>query len=212
MPGKRDVTIRAIEPIGNYAVRLVFSDGHNTGLYSWLYLYEIASRKEELWNGYLQELAARAAAGTAEAARRSNRALKKCRRFAICFRATRAQRLSATRAAHRLLRRILESHHERRARAGGAKTEEPRFPRSLRTEPSHSRPAPAMRSGKPMGISTAMTEGAAEWFRTSSKQLARKTRSSKGGSTCLRTQIQPARHPSTPATVTVTVLPLQLAR
>ncbi|HWJ19232.1 MAG TPA: DUF971 domain-containing protein [Geobacterales bacterium] len=58
VPGKRDVTIRAIEPVGNYAVRLVFSDGHNTGLYSWLYLHEIAHRKEELWNGYLQELAA----------------------------------------------------------------------------------------------------------------------------------------------------------
>ncbi len=58
VPGKRDVTIRAIEPIGNYAVRLVFSDGHNTGLYSWLYLYEISRRKEDLWNGYLQELAA----------------------------------------------------------------------------------------------------------------------------------------------------------
>jgi len=58
VPGKRDVTIRAIEPVGNYAVRLVFSDGHDTGLYSWLYLYEIANRKEELWNGYLQELAA----------------------------------------------------------------------------------------------------------------------------------------------------------
>ncbi len=58
VPGKRDVTIRAIEPVGNYAVRLVFSDGHNTGLYSWLYLYEIAGRKEELWNGYLRELAA----------------------------------------------------------------------------------------------------------------------------------------------------------
>jgi DUF971 family protein len=58
VPGKRDVTIRAIEPVGNYAVRLVFSDGHNTGLYSWDYLYEIAHRKEELWNGYLQELAA----------------------------------------------------------------------------------------------------------------------------------------------------------
>jgi len=58
VPGKRDVTIRAIEPIGNYAVRLVFSDGHNTGLYSWHYLYEISRRKEDLWNGYLQELAA----------------------------------------------------------------------------------------------------------------------------------------------------------
>ncbi len=58
VPGKRDVTIKAIEPVGNYAVRLVFSDGHDTGLYSWLYLYEITRRKEDLWNGYLQELAA----------------------------------------------------------------------------------------------------------------------------------------------------------
>ncbi len=57
VPGKRDVTIRAIEQVGNYAVRLDFSDGHNTGLYSWLYLYEIARRKDELWNAYLQELA-----------------------------------------------------------------------------------------------------------------------------------------------------------
>jgi DUF971 family protein len=58
VPGKRDVTIRDIEPIGHYAVRLVFSDGHNTGLYSWRYLYEITLRKEELWSGYLDELAA----------------------------------------------------------------------------------------------------------------------------------------------------------
>ncbi len=57
VPGKRDVTIRAIEPVGNYAVRLDFSDGHNTGLYSWHYLHEISRRKDELWNGYLQELA-----------------------------------------------------------------------------------------------------------------------------------------------------------
>ena len=58
VPGKRNVTIRAIEPVGNYAVRLVFSDGHNTGLYSWHYLYELTRRKDDLWNGYLQELAA----------------------------------------------------------------------------------------------------------------------------------------------------------
>ena len=57
VPGKRDVTINAIEPVGNYAVRLDFSDGHNTGLYSWHYLHEISRRKDELWNGYLQELA-----------------------------------------------------------------------------------------------------------------------------------------------------------
>ena len=58
VPGKRDVTIRDIEPVGHYAVRLVFSDGHNTGLYSWHYLHEITLRKEELWSGYLDELAA----------------------------------------------------------------------------------------------------------------------------------------------------------
>jgi len=58
VPGKRNVTIRAIEPVGNYAVRLVFSDGHNTGLYSWRYLYELTRRKDDLWNKYLQELAA----------------------------------------------------------------------------------------------------------------------------------------------------------
>ncbi len=58
VPGKRNVTIRAIEPVGNYAVRLVFSDGHNTGLYSWHYLYELTRRTDDLWNQYLQELAA----------------------------------------------------------------------------------------------------------------------------------------------------------
>jgi len=57
VPGKRAVTIRGIEPVGNYAVRLVFSDGHDTGLYSWLYLYELTRRKDELWNRYLEELA-----------------------------------------------------------------------------------------------------------------------------------------------------------
>ncbi len=58
VPGKRSVTIRAIEPVGNYAVRLVFSDGHDTGIYSWPYLYDIGRRKDELWNAYLEELAA----------------------------------------------------------------------------------------------------------------------------------------------------------
>jgi len=58
VPGKRNVTIRKIEPVGNYAVRLDFSDGHNTGLYSWAYLHDIACRKDELWTAYLDELAA----------------------------------------------------------------------------------------------------------------------------------------------------------
>ncbi|MCB1550654.1 MAG: DUF971 domain-containing protein [Alphaproteobacteria bacterium] len=42
--GKENVTILAVQPVGNYAVRLVFDDGHNTGLYSWAYLYELAQK------------------------------------------------------------------------------------------------------------------------------------------------------------------------
>jgi len=56
--GKEDINITAIEPVGNYAVRLVFSDGHNTGLYSWDYLYDIASNYEALWLEYLGKLSA----------------------------------------------------------------------------------------------------------------------------------------------------------
>ena len=56
--GKEDVNITAIEPVGNYAVRLVFSDGHNTGLYSWDYLYDLASNYEGLWLEYLGKLSA----------------------------------------------------------------------------------------------------------------------------------------------------------
>lgn len=54
--GKEDVNIRAIEPVGNYAVRLVFSDGHDTGLYSWDYLYDLARNYEALWLEYLGRL------------------------------------------------------------------------------------------------------------------------------------------------------------
>ena len=56
--GKRDVTIQKIEPVGNYAVRLVFSDGHDTGLFTWPYLYDMAQRKTEHWDGYLKEIEA----------------------------------------------------------------------------------------------------------------------------------------------------------
>jgi DUF971 family protein len=56
--GKEDVNITAIEPIGNYAVRLVFSDGHNTGLYSWDYLYDLARDYEALWLEYLGKVSA----------------------------------------------------------------------------------------------------------------------------------------------------------
>jgi DUF971 family protein len=54
--GKRDVQITAIEPVGTYAVKLVFSDGHDTGLYSWDYLYEIGRNQEALWQRYLERM------------------------------------------------------------------------------------------------------------------------------------------------------------
>ena len=56
--GKRDVTIAAIEPVGNYAIKPIFSDGHESGLYSWQYLYEIGSRQDELWQAHLAKLQA----------------------------------------------------------------------------------------------------------------------------------------------------------
>jgi DUF971 family protein len=55
--GKKNVEIKAVEPVGNYAVQLAFSDGHNTGLYSWDILYDYGMRQEELWQDYLQRLA-----------------------------------------------------------------------------------------------------------------------------------------------------------
>ena len=54
--GKRAVEIKAIEPVGVYAVKLVFSDGHDTGLYSWEYLYELGEKQESSWKSYLARL------------------------------------------------------------------------------------------------------------------------------------------------------------
>jgi DUF971 family protein len=54
--GKRGVKIVSLEPVGNYAVQPTFSDGHNTGIYSWEYLYEIGSNHERLWQEYLHRL------------------------------------------------------------------------------------------------------------------------------------------------------------
>jgi len=56
--GKRDVEIKEIEPVGSYAVKLVFSDGHDTGLYSWDYLYELGEKQESSWKSYLARLEA----------------------------------------------------------------------------------------------------------------------------------------------------------
>ena len=54
--GKENVNIKEIEPIGNYAVRLVFDDGHATGLYSWGYLYELGIEHDNNWMDYLDAL------------------------------------------------------------------------------------------------------------------------------------------------------------
>ncbi len=56
--GKRDVDITALEPVGNYAVRPRFSDGHDTGIYSWEILYDLGRRQDEWWNAYLARLQA----------------------------------------------------------------------------------------------------------------------------------------------------------
>ena len=55
--GKREVGITAIEPVGNYALKLVFSDGHDSGLYSWDWLHEIGTRADQLMANYLDRLA-----------------------------------------------------------------------------------------------------------------------------------------------------------
>lgn len=54
--GKRDVEIKQIDPVGVYAVKLVFSDGHDTGLYSWEYLHELGVKQETSWKSYLARL------------------------------------------------------------------------------------------------------------------------------------------------------------
>ena len=56
--GKRNVEIRSLEPVGSYAVQPQFSDGHDTGIYSWDYLYELGENQGALWNEYLKRLAA----------------------------------------------------------------------------------------------------------------------------------------------------------
>jgi DUF971 family protein len=59
VPGKRDVEIIGVEPVGNYAVKLVFDDMHDTGIYGWNYFYELGAGYEEKWQAYLTELAAK---------------------------------------------------------------------------------------------------------------------------------------------------------
>ena len=54
--GKRSVGVKAVEPVGMYAVKLVFSDGHDTGIYSWDYLYELGMKHDTNWTTYLARL------------------------------------------------------------------------------------------------------------------------------------------------------------
>jgi DUF971 family protein len=57
--GKMNVAIIGVEPVGNYAVRLVFDDTHNTGLYTWRYLADLGAEMDARWSGYLADLAAK---------------------------------------------------------------------------------------------------------------------------------------------------------
>jgi DUF971 family protein len=54
--GKRDVVIDALEPVGHYAVQPHFSDGHDTGIFSWEYLYFLGSQQQQLWQRYEERL------------------------------------------------------------------------------------------------------------------------------------------------------------
>jgi DUF971 family protein len=59
VPGKRHVEIIGVEPVGNYAVKLVFDDMHSTGIFGWDYLYALGARHDERWGDYLAELEAK---------------------------------------------------------------------------------------------------------------------------------------------------------
>jgi len=56
--GKKDVGVLEVQPVGNYAMKIVFDDGHDSGLYSWEYLHDLCKHQAELWQDYLGRLAA----------------------------------------------------------------------------------------------------------------------------------------------------------
>ena len=64
--GKREVNVVELEPVGNYAVKPVFSDGHESGIFSWDYLYKLGAEQQQLWDDYTRRLQA---AGVARDAR-----------------------------------------------------------------------------------------------------------------------------------------------
>lgn len=59
VPGKRNVQILRVEPVGHYAVRLAFDDMHDSGIFTWTYLHELGARHDEKWSAYLAELEAK---------------------------------------------------------------------------------------------------------------------------------------------------------
>ena len=56
VPGRRHVGIMELEPVGNYAIRIKFDDLHDTGIFSWEYLYHVGCHKDEIWDDYLKSL------------------------------------------------------------------------------------------------------------------------------------------------------------
>ncbi|CAH0204941.1 hypothetical protein SRABI118_01834 [Massilia sp. Bi118] len=61
--GKREVGIKGVEPVGNYAIKPLFTDGHDSGIFTWDYLYKLGSEQESMWQDYLQRLHAAGFAG-----------------------------------------------------------------------------------------------------------------------------------------------------
>ena len=72
--GKENVRIVQVEPVGNYAIKIVFSDGHDTGIYSWKYFQWLAANKKDLWERYIEETSREADAidGRSHTNRRNN--------------------------------------------------------------------------------------------------------------------------------------------
>ncbi len=76
--GKRDVTITEVEPVGHYAIRPKFSDGHDTGIYSWDYLHDLGMRHDLMWRDYLARMEAAGASRDAVAGAPSKPAASGC--------------------------------------------------------------------------------------------------------------------------------------
>ena len=60
--GKQNVRIVGVEPVGNYAIKIIFSDGHETGIYSWKYFHWLAANKQDLWARYIEQTTGEAGA------------------------------------------------------------------------------------------------------------------------------------------------------